>query len=62
LLIADSQQIGHTDTMFKSERLDVWKKSIDFADLDYPKTKSFPPDERFCFTNQLNQLAKFCVN
>jgi hypothetical protein len=33
--------------MFGFERLDVWKKSIDFADLVYRVTRTFPEDERF---------------
>jgi len=57
LLIADSQQIGHTGTMFKFEKLDVWQKAIDFADLVYSKTKSFLLDERFGLTNQMRRAA-----
>src|SRR5262245_17724438 len=43
--------------MFKFEKLDVWKKAIDFADLVYSKTKSFPSDERFGLTNQMRRAA-----
>jgi len=43
--------------MFKFEKLDVWQKAIDFADLVYSKTKSFPSDERFGLTNQMRRAA-----
>ncbi len=43
--------------MFKFEKLDVWQKAIDFADLVYSKTKSFPADERFGLTNQMGRAA-----
>ena len=43
--------------MFKFEKLDVWHKAIDFADLVYSKTKSFPFDERFGLTNQMRRAA-----
>jgi four helix bundle protein len=43
--------------MFKFEKLDVWQKAIDFADLVYSKTKLFPADERFGLTNQMRRAA-----
>jgi four helix bundle protein len=43
--------------MFKFEKLDVWQKAIDLADLVYSKTKSFPADERFGLTNQMRRAA-----
>ena len=43
--------------MFKFEKLDVWQKAIDLADLVYSKTKSFPADERFELTNQMRGAA-----
>jgi four helix bundle protein len=43
--------------MFKFEKLDVWQKAIDFADLVYSKTKSFPSEERFGLTNQMRRAA-----
>jgi len=43
--------------MFKFEKLDVWQKAIDFADLVYSITKSFPTDERFGLTNQMRRAA-----
>ncbi len=43
--------------MFKFEKLDLWRKAIDFADLVYSKTKFFPSDERFGLTNQMRRAA-----
>ena len=43
--------------MFSFERLDVWQKSIDFADLVYRATRAFPADERFGLTSQMRRAA-----
>ena len=43
--------------MFNFQKLDVWRKAIDFADLIYNKTRAFPSDERFGLTNQLRRAA-----
>lgn len=43
--------------MFGFERLDVWQKAIDFADLVYTTTRTFPSDERFGLTNQMRRAA-----
>jgi four helix bundle protein len=43
--------------MFCFERLEVWKKSIDFADLVYRATRGFPDDERFGLTSQMRRAA-----
>jgi len=43
--------------MFNFEKLDVWHKAIDFADLIYADTRRFPPDERFGLTNQMRRAA-----
>ena len=43
--------------MFSFERLDVWQKSIDFADLIYKMTRAFPDDERFGLTSQMRRAA-----
>jgi len=43
--------------MFNFEKLEVWKKSINFADLIYNQTRHFPADERFGLTNQLRRAA-----
>ena len=43
--------------MFNFEKLDVWQKAIDFADLVYKDTRNFPADERFGLTNQMRRAA-----
>jgi four helix bundle protein len=43
--------------MFNFEKLDVWNKAIDFADLVYSSTRSFPAEERFGLTNQMRRAA-----
>jgi four helix bundle protein len=43
--------------MFNFEKLDVWQKAIDFADLVYNRTRGFPADERFGLTNQMRRAA-----
>lgn len=43
--------------MFKFEKLDVWQKSIEFADVIYAITRSFPSDERFGLTDQMRRGA-----
>ena len=43
--------------MFSFEKLDVWQKSIDFADLVHKVTRSFPDDERFGLTSQMRRAA-----
>ena len=43
--------------MFRFEKLDVWQKSIAFADTIYAATASFPVDERFGLTNQMRRAA-----
>ena len=43
--------------MFRFEKLDVWNKAIDYADLVYSLTKSFPADERFGLTSQMRRSA-----
>lgn len=39
------------------ERLDVWKKGIDFVVAVYKATDHFPRDERFGLTSQLRRAA-----
>ncbi len=39
------------------ERLDVWKKAIEFVVDVYRATESFPKDERFALTSQLRRAA-----
>lgn len=43
--------------MFNFEKLEVWQKAIDFADLVYSQTRHFPADERFGLTNQMRRAA-----
>ena len=43
--------------MFNFEKLDVWRKAIEFADLIYTDTRAFPAEERFGLTNQLRRAA-----
>src|SRR5258708_24142455 len=43
--------------MFNFEKLDVWQKSIAFADLTYRLTRNFPSEERFGLTNQMRRAG-----
>lgn len=43
--------------MFGFEKLEVWQKAIDFADLVYSATRGFPSDGRFGVTNQMRRAA-----
>jgi four helix bundle protein len=43
--------------MFNFEKLDVWQKAIDFADLVYNLIRDFPADERFGLTSQMRRAA-----
>lgn len=43
--------------MFNFEKLDVWNDAIDFADLVYSTSRSFPADERFGLTTQIRRAA-----
>ncbi len=43
--------------MFNFEKLDVWQKAIEFADLIYADTRTFPTEERFGLTTQLCRAA-----
>ena len=43
--------------MFNFEKLGVWQKAIEFADLVYNQTRNFPSDERFGLTNQMRRAA-----
>ena len=39
------------------EKLEVWQKAIDFADLGYAMTRAFPAEERFGLTNRMRRAA-----
>jgi four helix bundle protein len=43
--------------MFKFEKLDIWQKAMEYADLIYRLTRSFPAEERFGLTSQLRRSA-----
>ena len=43
--------------MFNFEKLEVWQKAIDFADIVYDRTQNFPSDERFGLTIQMQRAA-----
>ena len=43
--------------MFNFEKLDVWQKAIEFADLVYSSTRNVPAEERFGLTNQMRRAA-----
>jgi four helix bundle protein len=43
--------------MFNFEKLEVWQKAIDFAEIVYSVTKPFPDDERFGLTSQMRRAA-----
>jgi four helix bundle protein len=43
--------------MFNFEKLEVWRRAIEFADLIHAVTCGFPSDERFGLTNQMRRAA-----
>ena len=43
--------------MFGFEKLEVWQRAIEFADVVYAITRNFPADERFGLTNQMRRAA-----
>lgn len=43
--------------MFNFEKLDVWQRANEFADMVYKVTRAFPDDERFGLTNQMRRAA-----
>ncbi len=43
--------------MFRFEKLDVWHRAVDFADLVYSLTRQFPSDERFGLTSQMRRAS-----
>jgi four helix bundle protein len=43
--------------MFRFEKLDVWRKGVEFANDVYSATASFPSDERFGLTSQMRRAS-----
>jgi len=43
--------------MFNFEKLEIWRESVDFADLVHAVTRKFPDNERFGLTNQMRRAA-----
>jgi four helix bundle protein len=43
--------------MFGFEKLEVWQKAIELADLIYDATRSFPDYEKFGLANQMRRAA-----
>jgi four helix bundle protein len=43
--------------MFRFEELEVWNLAVDFANLVYDATRSFPTEERFGLTSQMRRAA-----
>jgi len=43
--------------MFKFEKLDVWQKAVEYAELIYEVTKTFPAEEKFGLMSQLRRSA-----
>ena len=43
--------------MFNFEKLEVWRKSIDYAGQVYRVSKEFPREEQFGLTNQIRRAA-----
>jgi four helix bundle protein len=43
--------------VFRFEKLDVWQKALDFAQVVYTGTGAFPADERFGLTAQMRRAA-----
>ena len=46
-----------TSAMRPHEKLDVWKRAIDFVVTVYKMTESFPRDERFGLISQIRRAA-----
>src|SRR3972149_6636369 len=43
--------------MFRFEKLDIWQKAVEYADLIYRLTQDFPAEERFGLSSQLRRSA-----
>jgi four helix bundle protein len=42
---------------FNFEKLDVWRRAVDFAAFVYDCTKAFPAEERFGITSQMRRAV-----
>ncbi len=42
---------------FNFEKLDVWRRAVDFAAFVYDCTKTFPAEERFGITSQMRRAV-----
>jgi len=43
--------------VFRFEKLDVWHRAVDFADMVYALTREFPSDERFGLVSQMRRAS-----
>jgi four helix bundle protein len=43
--------------MFRFQKLAVWQKAIEFADVVYSITRGFPDEEKFGLTSQMRRAA-----
>jgi four helix bundle protein len=43
--------------MFRFEKLDVWHRTVEFADSVYSMTRKFSSDERFGLTSQMRRAS-----
>jgi hypothetical protein len=41
------------------EKLEVWKKSVEFVVATYKATENFPKEERFGLTSQIRRARQF---
>ena len=53
----ENEELTGINAMFGFERLEVWEKTILFADTVYSITRHFPSDERVGLTNQIRRAA-----
>src|ERR1041385_7210374 len=48
---------GQNNFEFNFERVDAWHKAIDFSDVVYRLTQTFPQEERFGLASQMRRAA-----